>query len=332
MTVFDKAISIEAPATYPLNPIYVYFSLHGGEMSANPTVDDFTIAQDERLVVSLYFATFVILLYDYLLTFGDEVTFVWIPGHASNRGARWFFFVRYLSMGVNIAMLGTTLAKYPPEMYLKFIMCNRIHAVRELLLVVQQFTVGCTIILRVYAMYDLDKRVLACLLVPALVTVGVGVWSVLPHNTDGTSYDIDITFLGCHTPLSRTHDYRLAAAWGAELGCETIALCLTIYRSLKRVRVSRIFSYSSVSLWEIMARDGVMYFSVVCLANLANILMYHFGDFATAASLGWPTASISLVMITRMMLHLHAAAVQADNQLYSSITTRLATLEFADSL
>ncbi|KAJ7833416.1 hypothetical protein B0H14DRAFT_1165465 [Mycena olivaceomarginata] len=294
-------------------------------MSVNPTVDDLTIAQDERLVVSLYIAAFVILVYDYLLTFGDEVTYVWIPGRAANRGARWFLFVRYLSMGVNIAMLGTTLTKYPPEV------CNRIHAVREFLLVVQQFTVGCTMILRVYAMYNLDKRVLACLLVPALVTVGIGVWSVLPDNTNGPSHDIIITFLGCHTPLSRTHDHRLAAAWGAELGCETIALCLTIYRSIKRVRVPRIFSYSSVSLWEIMLRDGVMYFSVVCLVNLANILMYYFGDFATAGSLGWPTASISVVMITRVMLHLHAAAVQADNQLYSSSTTRLATLEFANS-
>ncbi|KAF8179479.1 hypothetical protein K438DRAFT_2021577 [Mycena galopus ATCC 62051] len=293
-------------------------------MSANPTIDHLTIAEDERLVVSLYFATFVILVYDYLLTFGDEVTFVWIPGRARKRGARWFFFVRYLSMGVNIAMLGTTIAKYPPER------CNRIHAVRELLLVVQQFTVGCTIILRVYAMYDLDKRVLACLLVPAVVTVGLGVWSVLPDNTDGASHDINVTFLGCHTPLSRTHDHRLAAAWGAELGCETIALCLTIYRSLKRVGVLRIFSDSSVSLWEIMARDGVMYFSVVCLANLANILMYYFGDFASAGSLGWPTASISVVMITRVMLHLHAAATQTENQLNSSSTTRLAMLEFAD--
>ncbi|KAJ7899311.1 hypothetical protein B0H14DRAFT_3424134 [Mycena olivaceomarginata] len=281
-------------------------------MSVNSTVDDLTIAQDERLVVSLYIAAFVILVYDYLLTFGDEVTYVLDSGARRQPRSSVVSLCPLLVDGSQHCNAGDDTYKVSTRDVFEFIMCNRIHAVREFLLVVQQFTVGCTMILRVYAMYNLDKRVLACLLVPALVTVGIGVWSVLPDNTNGPSHDIIITFLGCHTPLSRTHDHRLAAAWGAELGCETIALF-------------------SVSLWEIMLRDGVMYFSVVCLVNLANILMYYFGDFATAGSLGWPTASISVVMITRVMLHLHAAAVQADNQLYSSSTTRLATLEFANS-
>ncbi|KAK6967115.1 hypothetical protein R3P38DRAFT_832150 [Favolaschia claudopus] len=295
-------------------------------MIAHTTVDDLTLAEDERLVVSLYLAAFVILAYDYILTFGNEVTYVWIPG-ARTRGARWFLFVRYVSMGVNMAMLGTTLARYPPEVY----QCNRIHAVRELLLVIQQFIVGCTIILRVYAMYDLNKRVLAFLLAPTLATVGIGVWAVLPDSNDDASQNTSVYFLGCHTPLSRTHDNRLAVAWAAELACETIALCLTIYRSLRRVRVSRLFSYRSASLWEIMVRDGVLYFGVVCLTNLANIIMYHFGDFATAGSLGWPTASISVVMITRVMLHLHVAAVEADDPLYSESTTRFGTTELVDA-
>ncbi|KAK7018394.1 hypothetical protein R3P38DRAFT_2539504, partial [Favolaschia claudopus] len=311
-------------------------SFHSETMSAHPAIADLTLAKDGRLVVSLYLAAFVILAYDYLLTFGDEGTYVWIPGRARNRGARWFLLVRYLSLAVTIALLGTTLVKYPPEMYANifaFDMCNRIHTVRQLLLVVQQFVIGCTIILRVYAMYDLDKRILAVLLLPAFATVGIGAWAVLPDSADGLDHDSNATFLGCHTPLSRTHDHRLAIAWGAELACETIAFGLTVYRSLRRVKVPlrRLFSYRTVSLWEIMVRDGVLYFGVVCLANLANIVMYHFGDFSTAGSLGWPTASISVVMITRVMLHLHAAAVEANGPLYSESTTQFATVELADS-
>ncbi|KAJ7464637.1 hypothetical protein FB451DRAFT_1264145 [Mycena latifolia] len=56
-----------------------------------------------------------------------------------------------------------------------------------------------------------------------------------------------------------------------------------------------------------------MYFGVICLANLANILMYYFGDLNTASSLSALTMSLSVTMICRLMLNLHKAAAATDS-------------------
>ncbi|KAJ7802176.1 hypothetical protein B0H13DRAFT_2389740 [Mycena leptocephala] len=161
--------------------------------------------------------------------------------------------------------------------------CNRLNTAHGLI-VVQQLAVGCTLILRVYAMYNCSKKVLCLLLFLSICTVGLGTWSALPSGPAPT-FQSSIT--GCLTLASKTQAMRMAAAWEAELACEILVLGLTIRR--------------------------VMYFGVICLANLANILMLNFGNVITASNLASLAATISVVMISRLMLNLREAASSRAN-------------------
>ncbi|KAJ6566239.1 hypothetical protein B0H19DRAFT_1257494 [Mycena capillaripes] len=182
-----------------------------------------------------------------------------------------------------------------------------------------QLAVGLTLIIRIYAMYYGGKRLLSFFILVSIVTVGYGGWSVR-----GPTPAVHTTLFGCHTPQSRTQAIRIAAAWEAELVANTMVLGLTVYRAVKQTGT---LAFTG-SLWHVMLRDGefpplVQFTSggVICLANLANILMFYFGDMITSCDLSGLTSTISVVMITRVLLNLRAAAASIDTDGDLSIQT-----------
>ncbi|KAJ7876765.1 hypothetical protein B0H14DRAFT_3787532 [Mycena olivaceomarginata] len=52
-----------------------------------------------------------------------------------------------------------------------------------------------------------------------------------------------------------------------------------------------------------------MYFGLMVLANLANVLTYYLGDGLIAGFLSWFTTSLSVALLSRLMLNLHEAGV-----------------------
>ncbi|KAJ6566235.1 hypothetical protein B0H19DRAFT_1257492 [Mycena capillaripes] len=175
--------------------------------------------------------------------------------------------------------------------------CNQLNLTHGILMVVQQLGVGCTLILRVYAMYNCDKRLLSFFVLVSLVTVGLGGWSIMPSGPTPT---VHTTLIGCHIPQSRTQSIRMAAAWEAELVCNTMVLGFTMYRAVRQTGTIILAG----SLWHVMILDGEslspgpfpLYpfdalLPVICLANVANILMFYFGDMITSSDLAGLTST-----------------------------------------
>ncbi|KAJ7890368.1 hypothetical protein B0H13DRAFT_2340997 [Mycena leptocephala] len=220
-------------------------------------VDNIIWARDRRLnnslsLVGLGKLHLFVLLYDHCLTLGNEVAYIWRPGHA--RASAWFLVIRYFSLCANIAMLFRGFVNFTREL---------------------------------------------------------------------ASSD--------NIPPSSARSIRLAAAWEAEFICDLLVLVLTLYRAFRKT--SRVHVVPG-PLWRVMTRDSAMYFGVICIANLANILMFYFGDnnklqIHTSGALAWFTAQISVVMISRLMLNLHAAA--SPDYETKSFSIQLDTLDFASN-
>ncbi|KAJ7903226.1 hypothetical protein B0H13DRAFT_2274835 [Mycena leptocephala] len=260
----------------------------------NSSVEDILVAQDQSPFSSPFLRWEMILVYDSLLTLDSEVEHMWV--RERKLGSAWFFFIRYCALGSNMVMFVLMFGDFALER------CNHLNTVHGLLIVVQQLAVGCTLILRVYAMYNCDKRILSFLMISGLVTVAVGAWSIMPS---GPSPIVQTGVLGCHIGESQTQLIRMAAAWEVELVCNMIILGLTVYCAFTQARAAITFAGS---LWHVMMRDSVMYFGIICLANLANILMFNLGDMITSSDLAGFTSTVSVVMISRLSLNLRAAA------------------------
>ncbi|KAJ6522708.1 hypothetical protein B0H19DRAFT_1386577 [Mycena capillaripes] len=97
--------------------------------------------------------------------------------------------------------------------------------------------------------------------------------------------------------LSADRAVRPAGVWEATLGCDILVFALTVRRAYIERHTSPLYSGSLINS---MATDGSMYFGIIVLATLANLLTFyaslgrrrtsnchccrfHFNDFASAA-------------------------------------------------
>ncbi|KAJ7619771.1 hypothetical protein DFH06DRAFT_1144234 [Mycena polygramma] len=207
--------------------------------------------------------------------------------------------------------------------------CHELTLEKVGIIILQGVLVGSILALRVYAMYNYNKIVLLFFIPAGLMAVGLAVWSIA-----GETWVLATQEIGCEYPVSKQRSallyhsaesplncrrtalsvgsYQLvetidfpssllgmAGAWEAQFLCDVIVFFFTVRRSYREP-----FEIPG-SLLSHMTRDGALYFAVLALVNLANILMYYRW---IASKLSWFTSTISVTMITRLMLHLQQVA------------------------
>ncbi|KAJ6605335.1 hypothetical protein DFH09DRAFT_1353806 [Mycena vulgaris] len=225
---------------------------------------------------------YLILCYDHLLTFGSEIKFQhWDGGLA---------FRYHPTREVVPLYLGPVLPS-------SFIRCHAWNIGQIVLTILQCVLVGNVLGLRIYAMYNFSKAVLCVLFSAGVVTTSLAVWSVI-----GQSWILVTDMPGCDYAVSKQSALRMAVAWESLLLCDVTIFLFTIFRIFRQP-----FKVPG-SILSHMARDGALYFGVLAIVNLGNILMFYLGDPWTASSLSWFTSTISVTMVSRLMLSLHKAA------------------------
>ncbi|KAF8172972.1 hypothetical protein K438DRAFT_171476 [Mycena galopus ATCC 62051] len=168
-------------------------------------------------------------------------------------------------------------------------------------MVVTQVLIGVMLILRTYALYERSKYVLVLMLAVAAGTVGVGIWSVIMSTSDDS---IDDLYTGCNFKTSRAEANSLAVAWASLTVLDSTIFLLTLYKVFRRHRSN------GLDLSTVILRDGSLYFGVMVVSNLANILTLvidnnpYSRDSATTF-----TNLISSIMISRLMLNMRDPAL-----------------------
>ncbi|KAJ6448274.1 hypothetical protein C8R45DRAFT_1223460 [Mycena sanguinolenta] len=270
-------------------------------------LDEATIAYDHRIHRYFYLTGIVLLFYDTLLTLDLEVRYIWKGPRP--RASAWFLLIRYSSLCLRIMTLVIfDFGDFDPEV------CKKLNTIDGLLTVIQELLVGCTLILRVLAMYSFNKRILITLVTAAIVCGGVAAWCTVPDGSSPTLAPTNVS--GCIFPYSysqlvihirvqsfSTHDFtgEFAAAWEAMLAGDVLLLGLTLYWAYSNNR-----DIHAGSLWRVLIGDGKLIgvllalvstdkhhtgALIIGLGNLANILTFYFGDAIIPNSLGGFTAA-----------------------------------------
>ncbi|KAG6906442.1 hypothetical protein DXG01_013925 [Tephrocybe rancida] len=115
---------------------------------------------------------------------------------------------------------------------------------------------------------------------------------------------------------------RLAGAWEALFVYDSILFTLTMVKTWKNRSEFTLNPSQSgtVSIIYLIFRDGAIYFAVMALANLANILTFYFCGPFMRGGLSTFASGISVTMMSRLMLNLHE---NADTGIYSTTRTNL---------
>lgn len=245
----------------------------------------------------LSFMAVTFLYWDHLITLDAEVLFCW--RQKKSLSALLFFLNRYFAFFSNltVAILGNV--NLPADG------CRRYNLYRQLLLLITQVFVCFLLTLRIYALYGRSKKILYFMYGMGAVLGGVAASAFFGQKGNPAPQP----GVGCHFALERGTAVRLAAAWEALFIYDCIIFSLTFYQTYS-ARHHHEYGRQTIPIISLILRDGAIYFAVMALSNLANILTFYFAGPYLRGGLSTFASSISVTMLSRLMLNLHQSAYQ----------------------
>ncbi|KAJ7855089.1 hypothetical protein B0H13DRAFT_2358059 [Mycena leptocephala] len=238
----------------------------------------------------------VLSIYDHLLTLAPEIRLYWQPPRP------WFLLIRYLNLAGNIIMAVLTFGNFGPESGMNT--CQWLHLTKKAFLIVQESIIYAILTLRVYVVFNRDWRILVLLSLSGLGSLAVGAWLRATANGGALPESLCI--------LSNASGIRIAGAWEAGLLRDVLIFALTLQRGISHWRhenyrspVLRLLLFLVRMILNTELRTlSKEWNSAIALVDLADILVYYFGDPAVAGSLGWLASDLSVVLTIRLMLNM----------------------------
>ncbi|KAI0830123.1 hypothetical protein BC628DRAFT_1416450 [Trametes gibbosa] len=258
----------------------------------------------------LFSVAFVLLYYDFLLTFRQEVERYWTG--TFSLASFLFFMNRYLSLLGHIPVIfglfySSTNSPCTGIERMHMARCQALQLYHFLLSIAVQSVVAALMLLRTYALYERSHRVLALLL--AIIGIGAPlcVWGLVAGRHTGTFRQATFFVSAgadhsprvfCDLTSSQREGYDLAIAWGAISAFDATVFVLTLLKALETGRTW------SGGYFRVMLRDGTIYFAFLFLCYLSNILPYALGQPVHKGVSTSVTNAVSSTLISRLMLNI----------------------------
>ncbi|KAI0744806.1 hypothetical protein C8Q76DRAFT_13360 [Earliella scabrosa] len=239
---------------------------------------------DQRIISS---ATFALLLYDYILTLPREIEWYW-RGRLS-WASTLFFLNRY---GVMLSHLPIMYKYYSGDSDSSS--CEQLQLYHGAVSMVSQGIVSLLMVLRTYALYNFDPKIPILFTTITLIGGTVTTWALIQSMNAPDSGD-QLHQNGCILVLPRSQGAHYAIAWSLALVFDVVVFCLTLIRTFRQALACR------DGLFYLMLRDGAIFFGILMILYLSNVLTFvpgYQGCLATTTNI------LSSVLMTRMMLNI----------------------------
>ncbi|KAJ6571478.1 hypothetical protein B0H19DRAFT_1130076 [Mycena capillaripes] len=268
-------------------------------------MDESSTVRALRLQNELHLVSITFLYFDHALSFSDEVRFLWRK--AKTRSTYYFFVNRYLAFFGGAVITVFRFVAVPTSV------CTHVNLFRQVLLVINQCLVCLLLTLRIYALYGRDKRVYVGMLGFGAGLLGISCWALVGKN--GAQ---EPNAIGCHIDNSQRLGIYIAVPWEALLVYDVVIFLALFYKSFQTRADSPTLRWHS-PLLTLLIRDGAIYFVIMALMNLANILTFYIAGPLLRGCLSTMASCMSVTLASRLMLNLHSM----DRTGIFSTTTRL---------
>ncbi|KAF9459767.1 hypothetical protein BDZ94DRAFT_1312144 [Collybia nuda] len=259
----------------------------------------------EHLLVGKYFeaACVTFLMYDHILTFSAEVERIW---KQQITGASMLFLINRYITPITVIIVTEAyddpvwdkreLTLWPSEYPAVLILCLQMHPFCALRW--DNDRPSCSGLRAVYALYAHSLRILFFLMTLWIVQLVMGFIGI----ANGFPVPLPPGLVGCIFTSTNT---LFSAQWVFPLVTDAVVFGLTLWRS-----GSYLMSGNAPTLHR-FARDGIMYFFVIFMANLMNTLIYFLapGDLKAVAAAF--SKLITSTMVSRLVLNLRAPSTLA---------------------
>ncbi|GAW07282.1 hypothetical protein LENED_009261 [Lentinula edodes] len=203
-----------------------------------------------------------------------------------------------------------------------------------------QIIVATLLTMRVYALYARDRRVLIVLTGIILFGIGATVISlVFSESTPAPS----LFPIGCHDILDLKNAALVSVGWELVFIYDTLLFGMTVFKAYRARSQPRVKQLEKFSVFTIIVRDGSIYFGIMALANLVNVLTFYLAGVSTLTMCHHATSvecivetqdtlfrgtlspfasCMSVTLMSRLMLHLHKITSQGLYAWYGDTVAR----------
>ncbi|TCD68149.1 hypothetical protein EIP91_011427 [Steccherinum ochraceum] len=259
--------------------------------------EDLATAAEHLMAAKMFsLASCVMLFYDIVLTFGDEVEKIW-KQRFTGATVLWCL-NRYLSPLGYIVIIVSFHAPWPKNV------CSHYVLYPEILKIFTASVIGVIFILRLYSIYSRNTYVLLFFTTLLMVELGVKIWAF----TDGTMLTLPPELVGCILVGKSSVGDRFVYTWVAELVFDTAVFLATFYRAVFLYRTAE--AGAALGLLRIIMRDGVMYFAAIFASNLVTVLLFVSAPADLKAVNASFSTLITSLMVSRLMLNLRREALR----------------------
>lgn len=248
-------------------------------------------------------ASLTILFYDFFLTLGKESKRFWERPTWSSAIVL-FYLNRYVGLSGYIVIAFFFMK---PDFLVSTNSCSRFELFIQLHVGLIQIIISGILVLRTTALYRNDRRVKygLCILVSLMVVNGLVQWCIRTFKgaqdssvSQGVVEDSPLK-RDCYIPYGHQQSIELASNWAFLLVLDTIVFILTIRKTL---RVESLSGRSN--LWSTLLRDGCIYFALLSISNVPNILVILLSPPYLKNLLPIFVNTLSSTAISRLMLNL----------------------------
>jgi len=180
---------------------------------------------------------------------------------------------------------------------LDFRFCVGLHIYHEWFVIIVQTHALILCLVRVYALYGRSQRILAFLSFVGFMSFVTATGAILAGRHAGSEVIPVLSgFVGCAQYTPPAGGRYAAIAWTGVTVFDSIVFSLTLYKAFTIGR--------GIPLLDVIVRDGTIYFSVLFIMNLANILSLRFSPPLLKTATQTLTNVLSITLVSRLVLNL----------------------------
>lgn len=246
-------------------------------------------------------------LHDYFLTIEDEIRYVW--PHKWNVGKFLYMWIRYYGIALLVFDV-TQIHVFSIPGITNDNLCVAMDSIIRIVGALSLWPIEIMMQLRIYAIYKCSRKVAVINLVLFLVSIGVYSW-ILIHNAlrrrAVIAEAIKLPLPGCpsiHTGIEW-------AQWVPATAFEGVLFGWALYKTLKS-SLGRWTSGVHISLYELILRDNLIYFSGIALILVFNNLMV-----VGVTKIPWfsysPFHAAMEIITSRMLINLYKASSEEND-------------------
>ncbi|KIK62824.1 hypothetical protein GYMLUDRAFT_242461 [Collybiopsis luxurians FD-317 M1] len=269
-----------------------------------------------------HYVELIAFVYDWIITFGQEVSRFW-KRDLKRLPAILFFINRYLTLLGYIAIIALNFWNGPVFRGNQQLGRRNLNLYGQVLIFVVQLNINVLFILRVTALYGGSRRIklfLGVVVVGMISNIIVQLYLIDSQPfaaVDSPTVSQQVGNVRIFTPYQGRH---FAYLWIGMFMFDFCIFSLTLWKTLRTLRDGQV----SGGIVTIVMRDGLMYFAIITLSTLANILVFAFAPDLVKGLLPTFSNMLSSVLMSRLMLNLRGDYI--DPTIY---LTQLSGIAFA---